>query len=190
MAEPARRLATYEDLLAAPEHLIAEIIHGRLVTHPRPVRKHARAASRLGGILMTRYDQGIGSPGGWYILDEPEIHFGPRERWDITVPDIAGWRIERKPGPEETVYFTTVPDWTCEFISPSSEKGDRQRKPGIYASFGVQYYWLGDPLKRTLETFALDRGILKLTGTFRDDDRVAASPFGEVPFSLGALWED
>jgi len=37
----AERMATYEDLLQVPEHLVAEILHGRLVTHLRPAPKHA-----------------------------------------------------------------------------------------------------------------------------------------------------
>lgn len=190
MTETIDKPATYEDLLAAPEHMIAEIIHGRLVTMPRPARGHAFATTRLGYILGPPFAEGLGGPGGWYILYEPELHFGPRKQWQITVPDIAGWRMERKPGPSEKVYFTTVPDWTCEFISPSSKKDGRFEKPGIYASFGVQYYWLGDPVKRTLETFVLINGIWDRTGKFQGDDAVAAAPFHEVPFSLGRLWED
>jgi hypothetical protein len=41
MAEPARRLANDADVEAVPPHLVAEIIHGALVTHPRPVAGHA-----------------------------------------------------------------------------------------------------------------------------------------------------
>jgi hypothetical protein len=51
MAEPARRAATYEDLLVVPEPLVAEILFGELVTHPRPAPRHARAAIRVGAIL-------------------------------------------------------------------------------------------------------------------------------------------
>ena len=36
---------------------------------------------------------GLGGPGGWYILDEPELHLGE----EILVPDLAGWRRERMP---------------------------------------------------------------------------------------------
>jgi hypothetical protein len=35
MAEPGRRRATYEDVLKAPEHLIAELMDGELFTSPR-----------------------------------------------------------------------------------------------------------------------------------------------------------
>jgi len=46
MVDPAKRRATYGDLLEVPGHLVAEIIHGTLVTQPRPAPPHARAASR------------------------------------------------------------------------------------------------------------------------------------------------
>ena len=45
MGAPAKRHATYEDLLAAPEHLVAEIIHGVLVTHPRRATRSPRPSS-------------------------------------------------------------------------------------------------------------------------------------------------
>ena len=39
--------ATYADIEAAPEHLIAEIIDGQLVTQPRPAARHNAAATNL-----------------------------------------------------------------------------------------------------------------------------------------------
>ena len=94
MADPARRHATYDDLRAVPRHLVAEIIGGTLRTHPRPAPRHAHASSRLGARLSRYFDEGDGGPGGWWILDEPELHF---TSGDIVVPDIAGWRVERMP---------------------------------------------------------------------------------------------
>ena len=39
------------------------------------------------------FDRGRGGPGGWWIVVEPELHFGE----DVLVPDLAGWRRERMP---------------------------------------------------------------------------------------------
>jgi hypothetical protein len=44
----ARRRATYADLIEVPEHLVAEILDGELVTSPRPASPHALAASTIG----------------------------------------------------------------------------------------------------------------------------------------------
>jgi hypothetical protein len=84
--------ATYEDVLNAPENKVAEILDGELVLSPRPAPRHAVASSRLGGVLQP-FDEGTGGPGGWWILDEPELHFGEH----VVVPDLAGWRRERLP---------------------------------------------------------------------------------------------
>lgn len=91
-----RRRATYTDLLEVPEHLVAEILDGELVTSPRPASLHARAASAIGAALFDPFDRPPGggdAPGGWRILYEPELHFGD----DVVVPDLAGWRRERMP---------------------------------------------------------------------------------------------
>ena len=41
------RPATYDDLVAVPDILVAEIVDGELWTSPRPAPRHARASSRL-----------------------------------------------------------------------------------------------------------------------------------------------
>ena len=48
MGERAKKLATYEDVLNAPEHRVAELVKGVLHTFPRPAKPHAMAASALG----------------------------------------------------------------------------------------------------------------------------------------------
>jgi hypothetical protein len=48
MADPALKRATYDDVLHAPEHVIAEVVDGVLWTQPRPASPHAQAASTLG----------------------------------------------------------------------------------------------------------------------------------------------
>lgn len=187
MAESVPRPATYEDLLAVPAPLVAEILHGHLVTHPRPAPKHARASSGLGMILGPPFFFGRGGPGGWVILDEPELHLGPH----VVVPELAGWRRERMPRLPETAWFETAPDWACEVLSPSSARDDRVIKPDIYVRYGVGFYWLADPRDRTLETFEARDGVRwERTGFFVNDEQVIAPPFGEVPFSLGDLWMD
>jgi len=46
MAKPTECQMAYEDLLQVPAHLVAEIVSGRLVTHPRPAPGHLRANPR------------------------------------------------------------------------------------------------------------------------------------------------
>jgi hypothetical protein len=44
MAKALPRPATYDDLLKAPDYLIAEIVEGELHTSPRPSGRHERAS--------------------------------------------------------------------------------------------------------------------------------------------------
>ena len=83
---PPKR-AQYEDLLGVPDHMVGEIINGNLVVSPRPAVPHALASSTLGIDLGAAFQRGRGGPGGWWILDEPELHLNG----DVLVPDLAGW---------------------------------------------------------------------------------------------------
>src|SRR5438105_4781801 len=65
--------ATYDDLLRLPEHVVGEIIAGELIVSPRPAPPHAIATSAIGGELMGPFQFGKGGPGGWWIIDEPEL---------------------------------------------------------------------------------------------------------------------
>src|SRR5262245_45620778 len=106
-AEKTRRRATYADLEAVPAGKVAELIRGALHVVPRPAPRHAHTSSALTIKLGSPFRYGEGGPGGWWILDEPELHFpdpAPEEPGDIevVVPDIAGWRRTRMPELPET----------------------------------------------------------------------------------------
>ncbi len=186
MADPVRRKATYEDVLAAPDHLVAEIIDGELSLHPRPAGRHAAVASALGEELGPPFKRGRGGPGGWLILDEPELHLSS----DILVPDLAGWRRERLPRVGDEAYFELRPDWVCEVLSPSTEKQDRTAKLATYAREEVPNAWLINPVQRTLEVLRLTSAGWLTLAVHHDDQRVRAEPFDAIELDLGVLWAD
>ena len=181
--DSARR-ATYQDVLDAPTHQVAEIVDGTLHTHPRPAPPHAVASSSLGSDLLTTFQFGRGGPGGWWIIFEPELHVGD----DILVPDLAGWRRERMAELPDTAYFALAPDWVCEVLSASTRKLDLHEKRPVYAREGVPHLWLVDPTDRTLEAFELHEGQWLLIASAKDDDPVSIRPFDAITFSLGDLW--
>jgi Uma2 family endonuclease len=188
VSQPADRRATYDDLCRVPDHLVAQIIDGELITLPRPAIGHACASSFLGADLVGFFGRrpgAPGGPGGWWILAEPELHLGP----DILVPDLAGWRRERVPAlSPETPYLAVSPDWVCEILSPSTIRIDRIRKLAIYARERVGHAWLLDPVARTLEVFRLDGERWLLVGQFEGDGMVRAEPFDAVGLEMGRWW--
>lgn len=180
----ARKAATYADLEAVPPHFVAEIIEGVLETHPRPAPRHATASSRMGLSIGNPFDLGNQGPGGWVIIDEPEVHFSPH----ILVPDLAGWRRARMPQLPEKAYFETAPDWACEVLSPSTSRLDRGPKRRIYAEYGVEYLWLLDPDEQVLEAFHLADGQWTLIGTVIGAGAVSLRPFDAISFPLSILF--
>ncbi|MBN9070767.1 MAG: Uma2 family endonuclease [Rhizobiales bacterium] len=182
--ETPKQAATYADIEAAPENVIAEILDGELVTQPRPSPRHSAAASVLGAVLTGPYQNALDGPGGWIFFFETEVKFVD----DLLVPDIAGWRRERLPGYPEKNYFTIRPDWVCEILSGSTERRDRTVKTRIYANAGVPYLWLLDPRAQILETFELAGGRWAKSGAWSAGEIVRVPPFDVVSFSLADLW--
>jgi Uma2 family endonuclease len=184
MAARLRVRATYDDLLKVPEHLVAELIDGELYTSPRPAGPHARFASAIGMDVGSAYDRGRGGPGGWWILDEPELHLYE----NVLVPDLAGWRRERMPEMPRDHVFTIPPDWVCEVVSPSTARLDRTRKLPIYATNGVPYLWLVDPIEQTLQVLQSHEGKWTILSTHSGDDVVRIEPFEAIDIDLASIW--
>lgn len=181
----SKRPATYADVLAAPPHVVAELINGTLYTSPRPTSVHARATSTLQQDLGGPFDRGRGGPGGWIILFEPELHLGSH----ALVPDLAGWGRERMPEMPKTAAFELAPDWVCEVSSPSTAALDRKIKLPRYAEFGVRHVWIVDPEAQTLEVLRVTKDRLwETVAVFSEDDRVRAEPFEAIELELAALW--
>ena len=182
MGDPAKRRATYDDLLALPEHVIGEIIDGVLYTQSRPAAPHTVASSVLFSDLSGPFYRGRG-PGGWVILFEPELHL----HGNVVVPDVAGWRRSRMPEIPEATAFELAPDWVCEVLSPNNAAHDRAKKLPLYAREKVQHAWLVDPAARTLEAFALEGERWLLLGAWAHDARVRVEPFDAIELELAAL---
>jgi Uma2 family endonuclease len=181
--------ATYADLEALPEHYTGELIDGTLYAQAQPASPHQRAATRLGVLLGQAFDRepaGPDGPGGWWLLDEPELHFGA----DVLVPDIAGWRRERMPRMPRVPYFDLAPDWLCEVVSPSTEQLDRGLKLQIYHRAGVSHVWLVEPLARRIEVLRRSAEGWLLAATHFGEAEAGIEPFAAVPLLLAELWLD
>ena len=186
MPVTARRRATYEDLLAVPDHLVAEILDGELVTSPRPASPQVLAAGRVFRDVSGRFDGPAGGDGGggWWVLFEPELHL----RDDIVVPDLAGWRHERMPSFPNVPFFELAPDWACELASPSTARIDRARKMSVYARERVGHVWLVDALAHTLEVFRLEDTRWVLAAVHGGDAKIRPEPFEAFEVDLARWW--
>ena len=188
MSEPKqRRGASYQDVLDAPEHVVAEILAGELRVSPRPSSPATVLSTNLIVTLGHRFGGGGGGgSGGWLVLVEPELHLGD----DLLVPDLAAWRRDRMPVVPDAAYFEIAPDWVCEVLSPSTQRFDRLEKLPAYAGHGVAFAWLVHPKMRSLEAFELERGKWLAIASLVDDARGRVPPFDALELDLAALWTD
>lgn len=169
--------ATFADLATVPDTMIGQILNGELWVLPHPASPHILTASNAGGDINQRFGRS-GPPGGWWIVDEPELHLGP----DALVPDLAGWRRERMPVYPSEAAVTLAPDWVLEVLSPSTSSVDRVVKARIYAREGVRWLWFIDPLARTIEASRLEQGVWLRVAAFAEGEKVRAEPFEAVEF--------
>ncbi len=193
----AEKIKTYlnlwDELCDLPENVVGEIFNDELIVLPRPSPKHTAAASSLGDELVGPFQKGRnGGPGGWWIFDEPEIHFErpiqKTEKVNVVVPDLAGWKATRLLDLPETAYFELSPDWVCEVLSPSTARYDKLSKMRIYAINKIPYYWIVDPIHKLLEVFILDNENYRMEAIFGEIDKISALPFEAIEIDLKALW--
>ena len=183
--KPLKKGATYDDLRDVPGALRRRDVRRRALRVAA-----ARAAARARGFAARRRARRAvrprrNGPGGWVILDEPELHFGN----DVLVPDIAGWRRERLPNVPADAYLTLAPDWICEVLSPSTETLDRGKKLRIYAREACRRTpgsWIRCG-KRSKCCRSSPASGLRWRCT-RAASRCVRAPFDAIELELGALW--
>jgi hypothetical protein len=173
---------------ALPRELTGQVIGGRLVVVPRPAIPHAKVAGSLNTLVAGPFQFGLGGPGGWWILPEPELSLGLDPDFEPVVPDLAGWQRASVAHLPDTATCSIVPSWICEILSPSTEDDDRAEKMPFYARAGVDHGWLVDPLERTLEVFRRDGAVFRPSATWRGDVKVRAAPFDDVELDLALVW--
>ena len=183
--DPARtRRATYQDVLDAPAHRVAEIVDGTLYTQPRPPRR-TRWPAR--GWASTSEDPSTGVAAARAVGGSSTSRSctSARTFWSPTSRAGAGGGWRSCP---DTAYFTLAPDWVCEVLSASTRRLDLQGKRPVYAREGVGHLWLVDPADRTLEAFVLREGQWVLNASAQGNDPISVRPFDAITFDLGDLW--
>lgn len=185
--DAARKLATYDDLLALSEDVKGEIIHGALIVLPSVLPRHSNVQRGLGRFVGGPFhdDDGRGGPGGWWIFPEVDVRLSAHE---IVRPDMSGWRRERLHEPWDKRPIDVCPDWVCEVLSVSNTAHDRVTKRHLYARSGVPYYWIIDPVACTLEALQLRDGVWVDAGPYDHTAIVRVPPFEAIELELGRLF--
>jgi Uma2 family endonuclease len=185
VSAPSRKLATYADLIARPGDQRAEIIGGDIIVQPSPTPAHQSTIGEIYAELRSPFQRGRGGPGGWWLIQDVDVEFGPH---DICRPDISGWRKERVPTFPAERPVRHRPDWLCEGLSPRTALHDQGDKRGIYQRAEVPWYWLVDPLNRTLSVLRLVPDGYVVDRVVGDQGSAALPPFEAVAIDLASIF--
>ncbi len=178
-------LLTVEEWAAMPEDDEGELVDGVLVEEEMPDLTHETVVAWLMPVL-----------GAW-IIPRRGFVFGSEVKFAVAArrgrkPDLTVYLPGRPPLPRRGV-VSVPPDIAVEVISrtPRDHRRDRTDKAADYARFGVRWYWLIDPERRTLEILALGAG-----GRYEPVAAAGQGTLDRVPgcegltLDLDALWAE
>ncbi len=159
---------TYNDYLTLPEEKRYELMEGELFMVPAPDFYHQIVSGNIVFPLREFVKKGnlgivVAAPVDVILFPEdvlqPDILFISRERRHIiTEKNVSG-----------------APDLVIEILSPSTQERDKLVKRDIYSKYGVQEYWIIDPVGKNIEVMTLGSEGYKLHAIFLNDE-VLTSP--------------
>lgn len=145
-------LMTLEEWAAMPEDDEGELVDGVLVEEEMPDLTHETVVAWLflaiGNWVVPRR--------GFVFGSEAKFGVGPRRG---RKPDLTVYLPGCPPLPRRGL-VRVPPDITIEIVSPTARdrRCDRSEKADDYATFGVRWYWLVDPARRTFDVLELRDG--------------------------------
>jgi Uma2 family endonuclease len=139
------------EYLSGPESTeYEELQHGWVVREGTPSTAHQVVMFAIHSALwsyVTEHRLGFVVGHLDVVLDE--------ERRLTVAPDLLFVLNERSCIVEECC-VRGAPNLTVEILSPSNRANDRVRKLAWYRDYGVQEYWIVDPVEFTIEVFDLE----------------------------------
>lgn len=184
MTAAATNLATTADLEAAPGHVVAEILGGRLHTRRYFGLQDAGPLTNLHHALFqpTQHNLSLTAP---VVVMRPEIHAGG----DVLVPEMALYRRRDIRDSEDWRDVKALPLWVLEWVAAATDTDLHLRRCKTYAALGIPRLWRVDSATKTVQTF--HRGESRswqLEHTFNRTDRIVCEPFPHLVLDLAEVW--
>ena len=172
---------TYEDYLNTPEGERYELLDGELILVASPNEEHQIASIELASLM--HYHAKAGDLG--MVFHAPfDIVFSDTE---VVQPDIMFISKERE-HIRTAANVRGAPDMVVEILSPSSVSRDWNYKRELYAKYGVEEYWIADPVHKMVSVMRLKDGILELAGTYVEGDTVVSTALEGFSVGVGEIF--
>lgn len=157
-----------------------ELFDGELIVSPAPIPKHQLISSLCQGFF-----QGAQAAGWGLVLAAPiEVNFSDLR---VVQPDLIFIARERLHiiGAKQ---IEGAPDLVVEILSPGSRKADLGWKLTLYAQGGVRFYWVLDPVARTVRVYRLESGAYVHEPILRPGQTLACPLFPGITTDVARLF--
>lgn len=153
MAPQTTSRMTYRDFAELPDdgkHY--ELIEGELILNPSPVTRHQQIIRRI----LVRLDMYFTEQGGGEAFIAPlDVVLAE----DVVVePDLMVVRSERMSIVRET-NIQGAPNIVVEVLSDGTRKRDEIVKRKLYERYGVDEYWIVDPVVEVVKIYRRDGAV-------------------------------
>ena len=185
MSTHTQPVMTVADLELMPDDLNRyELMEGEIFVSPPPGLTHQDA---LGNLLCILHDFLIKNSFG-KVFTTPGVTL---DQFNSVIPDIIYLSHARLAEIALGEYITGAPELMIEVVSPGSKNARRDRvlKRQTYAKYGVQEYWIVDPLKRSVEIYRLRENSLELFVTLLDEDQITTSLLPGLAIPANTLFD-
>jgi Uma2 family endonuclease len=157
-----------------------ELVNGEVAVSPSPTPEHSHVVLELVSVLK----QYVKARKLGKVFADVDTTLA---KYDVRRPDILFFKQSRANLVQRKL-LNGVPDLAIEVISPSSIDVDRKDKFAQYARTGIEYYWIVDPSKLSVEAFRLINGAYEKAGSGTGSQTVTLPPFPDLKIPLGDVW--
>ena len=175
---------TFEEYLDLPRiEGRFDVVDGEIILASSPLPEHQVVSRQIFRILDTFVtDRNLGE-----FLYAPMDIVIRREPLRVRQPDLMFFRKGRF---DRTARITEyAPDLIIEIISPSNSRSHVDSKMQDYADIGVDECWWTSLSDHTLEVFTLVDGEWKLSGIYRENDRVHSIVLDGIDIQVSRFFE-
>ncbi|MFM5886830.1 MAG: Uma2 family endonuclease [Dolichospermum sp.] len=162
-----------------------EIINGELFVTRAPHWKHQKSCTRIANVLDTwSLSTGLGE-----VVITPGIVFTDA---DNVIPDVVWVSRERLATLlDDNGHLTGAPELIIEVLSAGveNERRDKEVKLKLYASRGVQEYWIINWRLQQIEVYRRERATLILVETLFANDELISPLLSGFSCVVGSLFK-
>ncbi|MFZ4634472.1 MAG: Uma2 family endonuclease [Saprospiraceae bacterium] len=166
-----------------PENdVIYELIDGIIMQRSSPNPIHQRVVRKISAL----FEKVVKSHQSGEFFPAPlDVFLG---EFTCIQPDLVFVLEQHRSIIHETRGIVGAPDLVVEVLSTGTAKRDRLEKKELYQQFGVQEYWIVDPLLRTLEMYTLVEGRYTLHAFLENDETAQSAVLGGMICALDDLF--